>query len=342
MKFRLGTIAYVFALLATGMAAFGAWGIVRAGGVLLFWGWMSSGISRRRPAWRGVVALLILGATQLLLPGLVPAAHSAIQRQLCISNIKQLAMILYGYENVKGALPPAVLRDSQGNELHSWRTLILPMMDQAALSRRIDQTKPWNSPANQLLSSTSLTLHHCPADANRNGTTNYFAVVGARTAWPPDRGRRLDEIADGGSNTILLIEAPHRNIHWGEPSDLTFDEAVDVLSGKAPDLTGGHPGRRGFLYKPQRHLMVAFVDGHVAAVALPLSRELATALLTVDGGEKFEMAELSLGGAPELDYRRVWALLAFVGVAVWPGVRMWRNARKSPRFEEPRANGANG
>jgi hypothetical protein len=241
-----------------------------------------------------------------------------------------LALVLRNYESVKGSLPPAVSRDQLGNELHSWRTLVLPVADQTALSRRIDQTKPWNSSANQILSATSLTVHQCPADSHRRGTTSYFAIVGDRTAWPPDRGRRINEITDGGSNTILLIEAPHRNIHWGEPSDLSFEEAVDVLSGAALELTGGHPGRPGFLYKPQRHLLVAFVDGHIASLSLPLSRALATALLTVDGGEEIDEAELYLGTPPELDFGRAWALLAFVGLALWPGVRMWRRAKKEP------------
>jgi hypothetical protein len=198
-------------------------------------------------------------------------------------------------------------------------------MEETALFRRIDLGKPWSAPANAQALHTGLNGHQCPTEEHGPFTASYFAVVGSRTAWPPTGGRLLSEITDDPKTTILLIEAPHRDIQWGEPSDLSFEEAVDVLSGAAPELTGGHPGRPGFLYKPQRILHVAFSNGDVKSLALPLSRELATALLTVNGGEKIDEAELYLGGRPELDYGRVWALLAFVGLALWPGVRIcWR------------------
>jgi prepilin-type processing-associated H-X9-DG protein len=41
----------------------------------------------------------------------------------------------------------------------------------------------------------------------------------------------------------------------------------------------------GFFYKPSYGRNVAFADGHVEFLRGPISRELAAALLTVDGGE---------------------------------------------------------
>ena len=112
-------MAYVFALLAAGMATFGAWGIVRAVGALWFWQWTSGGRPWRRPALWGVGAAFILALTQFLLPTATPAAYNAVQRQLCIVNLKCLSAGVQSYESAKGTFPPAALRDASGKSLHS-------------------------------------------------------------------------------------------------------------------------------------------------------------------------------------------------------------------------------
>lgn len=60
------------------------------------------------------------GVTQLLLPTAAPSAYAAIQRQLCLVNIKQLAFGIHHYESVNGTLPPVALRDATRKPLHSW------------------------------------------------------------------------------------------------------------------------------------------------------------------------------------------------------------------------------
>lgn len=327
MKFRLGAIAYVFALLAAGMATFGVWGIVRSVGALWFWQWTSGGRPRRRPALWGVGAALILGVTQYLLPTAAPDAYSAVQRQLCLVNLKQLAFGIQHYESVKGTFPPAALRDSSGKPLHSWRTLVLPYMDMKGLYGKFDLNLPWNDPANATAANTPSEGHRCPLEHRHALGTDYFAVVGPRTAWPPTGKRNRKEITDGGSNTILLMEAPNRDIDWAEPRDLSFEEAVDILTGETP-LTGGHLTDVHGLFLPRRYISVAYVDGHMGVLPLPLSRELATALLTIDGGEKIDEAELRQLAPAKLNVAWLWGLLAFVGLAVWPGVRVWRGRAK--------------
>jgi prepilin-type processing-associated H-X9-DG protein len=80
----------------------------------------------------------------------------------------------------------------------------------------------------------------------------------------------------------------------------------------------------GYFYKQSWAVNAAFLDGHVRFLHLPLSRELATALLTVDGGEEIDEAVFDQGVA-ELAYAKCYAFAAFVTLALWPGVRlMWR------------------
>ena len=52
------------------------------------------------------------------------------------------------YEQAYNALPPAYTVDANGRPLHSWRTLILPYLEQESLYQTIDLSKPWNDPAN--------------------------------------------------------------------------------------------------------------------------------------------------------------------------------------------------
>jgi hypothetical protein len=325
VKFRLGTIAYVFALLAAGMAAFGAWGIVRAVGALWFWRWTSGGRPRRRPALWGVGAAFILGVTQFLLPTAAPGAYNAVQRQLCIVNLKCLSAGIQHYESAKGTFPPAVLRDASGKPLHSWRTLVLPYMEMKGLYGKFDLQLPWDDPANAAAVHIPFEGHQCPLDHRHAPITDYFAVVGPQTAWPPSGTRSRKEITDGGANTILLMEAPNQGIDWAEPRDLSFEEAVDILTGETP-LTSGHLIDVHGLFLPRRFISVAYVDGHMGVLPLPLSRELATALLTINGGEKIDEAELRQLAPAKLNVAWLWGLFAFLGLAIWPGVRMWRRA----------------
>ncbi|WP_428307610.1 DUF1559 domain-containing protein [Lacipirellula sp.] len=323
MKFRLGTIAYVFALLAAGMATFGAWGIARAVGVMWFWLWTSDGRPRRRPMLWGLGAACIVGATQLLLPTATPAAYRAVQRQLCLVNLKFWAAGIREYASANGTLPPVTLRDPAGKPLHSWRTLVLPYLDLKGLYGKFDLRLPWDDSANAAAAQTLLEFQQCPADHQHGPATSYFAVVGPRTAWPADGKRKIDEITDGASNTILLMEAPGRSVDWAEPRDLSFDEAVDVLTGQGP-RTGSHD------VDVYNLIFVVYADGRLGSLSAPLSRELATALLTIDGGEAIDKAELVKAEPRKLSVEFLWGLSAFVALALWPGVYVWRGVRTPP------------
>src|SRR5206468_2619679 len=87
----------------------------------------------------GVLALLIC----LMLPA-VRTARPAAYRNQCHNNLKQIALALRNYEELYHALPPAYTTDSNGNALHSWRTLILPFLGERQLYESIDLAKPWD------------------------------------------------------------------------------------------------------------------------------------------------------------------------------------------------------
>ena len=102
-----------------------------------------------------IIALLIA----MLLPAVRSAGPAAVRSQ-CINNLKQVALALYNYEDEYKTLPPAYTVDANGRPLHSWRTLILPYLEQGPLYRTIDLAKPWDDPANSEALKTALPVYH--------------------------------------------------------------------------------------------------------------------------------------------------------------------------------------
>jgi hypothetical protein len=154
-------------------------------------------------------------------------------RMRCGNNLHQIGIALYNYESKYKSLPPAYTVDAQGNRLHSWRTLILPFLEQSALYDSIDLEKPWDHPVNATARATSVPSYSCPTYAgpakskngNKDKYTLYLALVGESLAFKPKEGRGFKEFVDGLSNTIILVEANvDHAVSWMSPFDL--DEAM--------------------------------------------------------------------------------------------------------------------
>ncbi|MBA3482821.1 MAG: DUF1559 domain-containing protein [Pirellulales bacterium] len=315
----------------------GGVGIWTAAIVLAFWAWIY-----QKPAMpTGVGCALIAAILLTLLALLLPAgqwAREAARSAWCMNNLKHVGLALLSYATSKsGGLPQAATLDKKGGALQSWRLEILPYLEQQWLYQRIHHDEPWDSAANRPLTSTAvIDVFQCPAPRIQTPHTHYFAVIGERTAWPPDRGRKLSEFRDGLESTLLVLEAPHKGALWAEPVDLSFDEAVAYLTQAPPDRGGMHESRPGFFYKSTLSVTAVFADGHVGYLRLPLPREVAVAVLTVDGGEDVDLASLRAWTEPELDYAKCYAFAAFVGLALLPGVRLVRRAGRREGSPAPR------
>jgi len=123
MRFRLSTILYVFALLAAGMATFGAWGIVLAGYVVSLW-WVGA-LSRIAARELTIVFCLILAViiflSQMLLPTIGAARHSS-----CVGYLTQLSKAVLRFEEAKGRLPSLKTYHAITGVAHSWRLGVGP------------------------------------------------------------------------------------------------------------------------------------------------------------------------------------------------------------------------
>jgi len=194
-----------------------------------------------------VICIGILAA--LLLPA-VQSARTAARRMQSSNNLKQIGLALLNYESAYRSLPPAYTVDEQGNRLHSWRTLILPFLEEVALFQQIDFSKPWDSPENSQFHAMCPAVYRSPFEtaATAADRTSYVAIVGPDCGWEGTEPLTLSDFSNGLSNVILAAEIPaEESVCWMSPNDITPDQFMAIYGAK---LTGSLEDRNrgGILY----------------------------------------------------------------------------------------------
>jgi type II secretory pathway pseudopilin PulG len=220
-----------------------------------------------------IIAVLIA----LFLPA-VRSSGGAAHRAKCTNNLKQIALALHNYERAHGALPPAYTVDGQGRPLHSWRTLVLPYLEQEQLYQSIDLSKPWNDPANAEVLKTRLPIFQCPVASGPLNATTYLAIVAPSGCFKATEGRRLADITDDHNSTLMLIETSDENaVPWMAPTDA--DESLVLNIGHDSKLH--HVGGAN----------AAAVDGSVKFLKANTSAKLRRAILSISGHDGKECVE---------------------------------------------------
>ncbi len=185
--------------------------------------------------------LVVIGVVLILIAMLLPATRSASEaarRIQCTNNLKQIGLALRNYSYEHGAFPPVFTRDMTGKPLHSWRTLLLPYLDQKELYQSLDLSKPWDDPINaKAFEKKVVSAYLCPS--SRKTETAYLAVVGPDASFPPDRSRRLSEFTDGLGQTLMVIEVDQdHTVPWMSPRDADSSVVLGIdLKSKL-----NHPG----------------------------------------------------------------------------------------------------
>ena len=204
----------------------------------------------------------------LLLPA-VQAARGAARRMQCSNNIRHLALALHNYADEYKQLPPAYTVDSEGNRLHSWRTLLLPYLEQKPLYSKIDLSKPWNDPVNAFLQRVDHPFFRCPSSKIAPGMTLYQVIDDPTSAFPGSTAQTFADITDGTSNTIFVFESDETNaVHWAEPKDQSMSSYLSASKG--PHASGRN---------------VAMMDGSVQFIQSNTDSKVLEGLATSQGGE---------------------------------------------------------
>jgi prepilin-type processing-associated H-X9-DG protein len=223
-----------------------------------------------------LVAMAVVGGCLAILIPLVRRAQHAAHEASCRNNLKQLALAMLNYHDTYRRFPPAYHVDASGKPNHSWRVLVWPFI-QAGPIPPYRLSEPWNGPQNATLASSMPHCLRCPDDSSSPKLmTNYVAIVGKGTMWSAPRSMDIADLKDGTSNTLMIVEIAHSDIHWMEPRDLPVEELAAWLDPKhKPQLLGNHVEGG----------MVAYADGHVEMLSRDVTIERLKALATAAGND---------------------------------------------------------
>jgi prepilin-type processing-associated H-X9-DG protein len=260
----------------------------------------------------------------------------------CANNLKQIGLAIHNYHAANQKLPVGAEINTalhcerfssgcRGND--SW-LFILPYLEQDAVYRQYDQSMGHAFPFHKtVLNELRMPMYVCPSADGRWGEfpnrRDYFGVAGGRNpdshGWRGDvafdglyainRWRRMSDISDGTSNTLMVGESV-RPKRWGMgsgygdpnvggpsswlagagcsstplcgPKDQSYDHSFrntkHPINATVPLSTDGendvpfssqHPGGAQFV----------FSDGHVALLRESLTLDTFKSLGTYAGGE---------------------------------------------------------
>jgi prepilin-type processing-associated H-X9-DG protein len=230
---------------------------------------------KSRRGFRIVELMVVIGIIGVLIGFLLPARRTvgpAGRRAQCQSNMHNIGLALLGYEHEHGALPPAHTVDANGKPLHSWRTLILPYLEEQELYQTIDLSKPWNDPANAKARETSIPIFRCAEATGPRNTTTFLAIAGPNGCLVPGKPRRLTDITDSHASTLMVIEAGEENaVPWMAPVDA--DESLVLSLG--PNTKLHHA----------EGMNACFVDGAVRFLTAKIPAKVRRALMSISGND---------------------------------------------------------
>jgi hypothetical protein len=206
-----------------------------------------------------------------LLPGAAEKTQSS-------NNLKQFALAMHNFHSAYRTFPAAYSTSKDGKPLLSWRVQILPYIEESRLYEEFHLDEPWDSEHNKQLIPRMPKIYAAPGSkAAREFKTNYLVPRGDETIFNKGKKPRIQDITDGTSNTIMIVEASdERAVTWTKPDDYEFD-------GKQP-MAGLVGLRRG-------GFLAAFADGSVRFLKDTIKGETLKALFTRAGGEVIDSAE---------------------------------------------------
>jgi hypothetical protein len=197
----------------------------------------------------GAVVVICGGVGVALLLPAVQQAREAARRMQSTNNMKQIMIAMHTYHDTYREFPPAVVKDADGKPLYSGMVLLLPFLEQQPLYDKFDKSKAWNSPENETWSNMTVPMLIDPSNPNTSqGRTDYLLVSGPGSVLEDTPGMKhtLGSIADGTSNTIMVVEVKG-TASWAAPNTWDVNQP----------LNGSHPNV----------VIVGFADGSVRTIS---------------------------------------------------------------------------
>ena len=208
-------------------------------------------------------------------------AREAARRSQCTNNLKQIGLAMHNYHSANNTFPPAYSKGPDGKPLLSWRVHILPYLEQKALYDEFHKDEPWDSEHNKTLISRMPAVYTCPSGSRtpaKEGKTSYLTPRGPATVFPGTEAVKLQDVTDGTSNTIFVVDASDAAaVTWTKPDD--WDISVEL---KLQSLFGHHP----------KGTNVGFADGSVHFLKETITPKVFQDMTTRNGNEIIYWDEL--------------------------------------------------
>lgn len=173
----------------------------------------------------GVIVLWVIG--YLLLPS---GGHprSFADRLQSSNNLKYIGLALHNYHDTYRNLPPAFFPDEDGKPMHSWRVLILPLVEEEDLYQQYHFDKPWDAPENLKLVEQIPEVYTSPYDREQRklGLTPYQAVSAPGTVMGTTRAARWDDLSRSNTPRIMVVADFDDPVPWTKPEDISPAEII--------------------------------------------------------------------------------------------------------------------
>jgi len=197
-----------------------------------------------------------------------------IARMQSRSHLKQIGLAFHNYHDAYGSFP-TVPKNSIGLPTHSWATALLPYIDQAHLSTRMNLLMPSDAEPNSTVAESVIPTYLNPAiviprnDAPKLAPIHYAANVHVQAT----QGIRIREVKDGTSGTLFVGEINTRIPAWSTPSNWR-DPSKGI--NRVPN---------GFGSPFDGICLFMMMDGSVQSIREDIDLNTLKALATPDGGE---------------------------------------------------------
>ena len=202
-----------------------------------------------RRAFTLIELLVVIAIIAILIALLLPAvqqAREAARRSTCKNNLRQIGLALHNYHDTHRVFPPGWIAVDlttntasahEGVSGFGWQTMILPLIDQAALYNQIDFNTSILDSTNAIARSTVLPVFRCPSDP------------------APDKW----EIEEEGSPGTVITELPTGN-YVGSFGTEELD-GCENAAGTAPVTSAGQCVGDGVFYHNSRVKIRDIIDG---------------------------------------------------------------------------------
>ncbi|QEH38594.1 hypothetical protein OJF2_71980 [Aquisphaera giovannonii] len=209
-----------------------------------------------RAGWTLIELLVVVAIIGLLVGLLLPAVQSsreAARRATCQNRMRQVALGVLSFESANQRLPaiyngtflarPRSILDEF--HFHSWRTAILPQLEQSAAFASLNQSLAATTPANQTAVNAGIGVFVCPSTSNYNPTVPGVAVwndgqipvkydqTAARSDYELIAGVRIP------SPVASPVLSDVRFGPWGEPTYGAGGSVLRDRRARLADITDG-------------------------------------------------------------------------------------------------------